>query len=147
MISPEEILAVIEDSGFRSTISRRRLAAVLTSHEEGFTAEELVAEAPGVGRATVYRTIRLLVEQELLCKLSLPDGTPRYTLAQRGHHHHVVCQHCGSVREFRQSAMERMLKELESSDGDMVTGHRIEIFVVCASCLAGGATPTNAHQH
>jgi Fur family ferric uptake transcriptional regulator len=147
MLSSNEILAVIEGGGFRSTASRRRLAEVLTSYEEGFTAEELVAEALGVGRATVYRTIRLLVEQELLCKLSLPDGTPRYTLAQRGHHHHVVCQNCGSVREFRQSTMERMLKELESLDGDVVTGHRVEIFVVCAECLARGVIPANVHHH
>jgi hypothetical protein len=43
--------------------------------------------------------------------------------------------------------MERMLKELESLDGDVVTGHRVEIFVVCAECLARGVIPANVHHH
>ena len=53
-------------------------------------------------------TIKLLVEQGLLCKISLPDGSPRYMLTMSGHHHHLVCVSCGLVSEFHESEIEQL---------------------------------------
>ncbi|MBI2871862.1 MAG: transcriptional repressor [Chloroflexi bacterium] len=146
MLTVEDILHAIEDGGYRATGSRRRLLETLAARGEGFTAEELVGEVRGVGRATVYRTIRLLLRQGLLCKLTLQDGAPRYSLSRVGHHHHVVCVRCGAVRDFRQSVIERILKDLEVGEGSAVVGHRIEVYVVCPGCREAGVatSPTAA---
>lgn len=134
MFTTEDLLHKIEDSGYRPTASRQRILDAMVAQAEGFTAEELVAQVQGLGRATVYRTLRLLIEQGLLCKLALQDGAPRYTLSQVGHHHHMVCVRCGTVRDFRQSIIERVLKDLETTSGGSVVGHRIEVYVLCPAC-------------
>ena len=51
--------------------------------------EELCAELPGVGRATVFRTMKLLQDLEAVCRVPLEDGTVRYQIATPGHHHRV----------------------------------------------------------
>ncbi|MBI2866897.1 MAG: transcriptional repressor [Chloroflexi bacterium] len=153
MVSHLDIEHKLEDSGYRLTSSRRRLLEALLAREEGFTAEELVAEATGVGRATVYRTIRLLVEQGVLCKLSLEQGAPRYTVSRMAHHHHLVCVSCGMVREFRQNIIERVLKGLETGEAGKVVGHRIEVYVLCSGCQRatakgkGPARHVGSHNH
>ncbi|MSQ22378.1 MAG: transcriptional repressor [Dehalococcoidia bacterium] len=136
MVTTKEILDTIESGGHRPTASRRRVLDAVVARGDGFTAEELVAEVKGLGRATIYRTVRLLLKEGLLCKLSLQDGAPRYTLFHRlGHHHHLVCVGCGVVQEFRQSVIEQMLMNLEASGTGTIMGHRIEVYVLCPACL------------
>ena len=135
MGTTNEILERIETGGHRPTASRRRVLDAVVARGDGFTAEELVAEVNGLGRATVYRTVRLLLNEGLLCKLSLQDGAPRYTLSQKlGHHHHLVCVSCGVVQEFRQSVIEQMLMNLLAGGAGTIIGHRIEVYVLCSSC-------------
>lgn len=147
MTESNPILHRLKGRGYRLTESRRRLLDAVRTRSEGFTAEDLVSQVTGVGRATVYRTLRLLVEQGLLCKVTLQDGTPRYALAEIGHHHHLVCARCGSVREFQQSVIERVLRDLNLPHGNAVVGHRIEVYVLCAQCRPNTAkTSTNGSQ-
>ncbi len=147
MTTVEEILDRIETGGHRATESRRRVLDAVVALGDGFTAEELVAGVPGLGRATVYRTVRLLVDQGVLCKLTLQDGTPRYSLSTKvGHHHHLVCLRCGGVREFRQSVIERMLGELEAGEVGTVMGHRVEVYVLCPVCQERYGAPASAQE-
>src|SRR5947199_251645 len=131
MTMKETILNKLEDSGYRLTGSRLKLLDALLTHSDGFTAEELVNEYKNADRATVYRTIRLLVEQDVLCKLAMESGAPRYTLSGMAHHHHIVCVNCGSIKEFRQSTVERALKHMEEEVGDTLIGHKLEVYVLC----------------
>jgi Fe2+ or Zn2+ uptake regulation protein len=129
-----DLIATLEDRGFRLTGPRRLVADSIESQAEAFTAEDLSTALPDVGRATVYRTIKLLVEAGALCKLAMPDGAPKYSLARVGHHHHTVCTRCGKVGEFRDTTVERMLRTLNKEiDGDIV-GHRVEVYVICSAC-------------
>ena len=128
-------MAVLEDGGYRSTAPRRAIIRALEGKEEGFTADEIGKELPKVGRATIFRTIKLLLESGVICKLNLMDGAPRYSLSRVEHHHHTVCVGCGDVGEFRATTIERLMKAVgEEIPGDIV-GHRIEIYVTCARCI------------
>jgi Fur family ferric uptake transcriptional regulator len=130
-----DLIATLEDIGCRITGSRRRVVALLEGKSGAFGAEELTTALPGVGRATVYRTIKLLLEAGALCKTSLPDGSPRYTLDQPHHHHHAVCERCGRVEEFRHSSVERLLRAVKSEVPGTMVGHKLEIYIVCDDCL------------
>ena len=111
--SPQfDAIAALEDAGFRITGQRRMVLAAIDGMNGGFTAENLTAELEGVGRATVYRTLKLLVETDVICKLALPDGTPMYSPSRVEHHHHSVCTSCGAVEEFRDTTVERVLRSL-----------------------------------
>ena len=113
---------------------------------EGFSAEEISGELPGVGRATVYRTIRLLLDAGVICKLALPNGAPKYSLARVEHHHHTVCVKCGTVGEFRAVTIERLLRAIGGDISGEIVGHRIEFYITCDECLAGRRTRTDPRQ-
>ena len=142
-MDPQTLIDAIGGRRYRITHPRRRVIASIAEKDTNFTAEELHAELNGVGRATVYRTIKLLVEQGLLCKISLPDGSPRYMLTMSGHHHHLVCVSCGLVSEFHESEIEQLLSEWEASGKGTVVGHRIEVYVVCTACQTRLGGPAN----
>ena len=128
--------SVLEDRGYRLTSPRRSVIGLLDRKEEGFSAEDICEELPGVGRATVYRTIKLLLEAGVLCKLALPDGAPKYSLARVEHHHHTFCVGCGNVGEFRDTTIERLLRTIGADIAGEIVGHRMEFYIVCRSCLA-----------
>ena len=114
---------------------RRSIINILDQKEQGFSAEEICEEIPHVGRATVYRTIKLLVESGMVCKLALPDGASKYSLARVEHHHHTVCVKCGRVGEFRASTIERLIRTIGADISGEIVGHNIEFHIICKECL------------
>lgn len=132
--SHPDIMSVLEDRGYRTTAPRRAIIRILEGKGDGFTAEDISKELPGVGRATIFRTIKLLMEVGVVCRLNLVDGAPRYSLSRVGHHHHTVCVRCGSVGEFRAATVERLMRGLGNNLPDEIVGHRIELYVVCEKC-------------
>ena len=126
----------LEDRGLRLTGPRERLLHHLQDRNGSFTVEEVAAALPDVGRATVYRTIKLLVEAGVVCKTALPTGAPRYSLDHAHHHHHLVCVTCGRVQEFRHPAAERFVRGLRAAVPGRLVGHRIELYMTCDDCLA-----------
>ena len=129
------ILAAIEDRGYRSTAPRRAIVRVLAGKQEGFTAEEIVNELPGVGRATIFRTLKLLMEIDVVCRLNLREGDPKYSLSSVEHHHHTICVVCGNVGEFQAATVERLMRGMEADMPGQIVGHRIELYVTCDRCV------------
>ena len=130
-----DLMAVLEDQGYRSTAPRRAIVALLDRKQRGFDAEEINEELPSVGRATVYRTIKMLLKAGVICKLALMDGAPKYSLSRIEHHHHTVCIRCGTVDEFRATTVERMLRAVGDDIPGEIVGHRMEFYVTCDRCL------------
>jgi Fur family ferric uptake transcriptional regulator len=130
-----DLITTLEDRGFRLTKPRRDVATAIETQADAFTAEDLCESLPAVGRATVYRTIKLLVDTGALCKLAMPDGAPKYSLARVGHHHHTVCVRCGKVSDFRDTTVERMLRSLAKEIDGQIVGHRMEVYVDCSDCV------------
>lgn len=131
------LLNAIEDRGYRITSARRVIAVAIEETPDGFTAEQICEKVPDVGRATVYRAIKLFQQAEVICKLALPDGAPRYAIDAGGrHHHHAICTGCGAVQDFRASTIERVLRAIEADVEGQITSHRMEIYVTCPACLA-----------
>ncbi|MBI2856147.1 MAG: transcriptional repressor [Chloroflexi bacterium] len=130
-----DLLATLEDRGLRLTRPRREVAELLSKKQEGFSAEEVYNDLSDVGRATVYRTIKLLLEAGVLCKLALPDGGSKYSISRAEHHHHTVCVDCGTVGEFRDSTVERVLRTVGADIPGKILGHRMEFYITCRDCL------------
>ena len=75
----------LESIGYRSTAPRRAvLDAIESAAADTFTVEDLCTCVPAVGRATVFRTVRLLQDLDLVCRVPLEDGGVRYTLKSAG---------------------------------------------------------------
>jgi len=133
-----DLLASLEDKGHRLTGPRRRVVSAVEDKDEGFTAESLCLDMPEVGRATIYRTLKLLLDAGAICKLPMPDGAPRYMPARVEHHHHTVCVRCGAIGEFRDSTVERMVRSVGRDISGEIVGHRMEFYVICTDCLEEG---------
>jgi len=143
------LVTVLDRAGYRLTEPRRRLAELITSRDGHFTAGDLVADARarrlGVGRATVFRTLDVLVELGAVERLDLPSGDHAYVVCQRAHHHHVVCSRCGRTNEIDDAGLRVVVGEIARRTGYRVDEHRLELFGLCPACLAQpGPTATSA---
>ncbi len=124
----------LEAIGFRSTAPRRAVLQAIEVAPGPFTVEDLLAEVPGVGRATVFRTIKLLQELEMMCRVPLEDGTSRYQVSDGDHHHHLVCRTCGSLTEFSDPEIDARITEQARARGFALQGHSLELYGLCKTC-------------
>lgn len=128
------LMAVLENRGYRATAPRKAIAKLLEQKNEGFTAEALSEALPSVGRATVFRTIKLFVEAGVVCRVPKMDGAPVYSLARVDQcHHHFVCVQCGAVGEFEAATIDRALSTIGADVPGQVVDHHIELYVTCLS--------------
>lgn len=123
----------------RRTTPRARVIAAALRRDQPFTAQELVSELArdGVGRATVFRTLDLLVSRDVLSRIhGVEQGARcvRYTACAPTHHHHLVCRGCGRVEEIRASGLEQRIAELAREHGYEPLGHGLEVQGLCAEC-------------
>ncbi len=130
-----EILSILESKGYRNTVPRRAIIELLKRKREGFSAEEISNELPGVGRATVFRTVKLLLDAGVICRLNMLDGAPRYSLSSVEHHHHAICVMCENVNEFQAGNVEKLLRDLSDQIPGKIVGHRFELYVNCETCV------------
>ncbi|MFA7248240.1 MAG: Fur family transcriptional regulator [Dehalococcoidia bacterium] len=137
--STESIERTLASGGFRLTGPRRALVEVMQALGGRFSADDVVEAAPGVGRATVFRTLRLLQDLGIVCQVVLDDGAVAYRLASGGHHHHLVCSECGVVSDFSSGDLEGLLDDIARRTGYQVDAHRLEVYGLCPACRALGA--------
>jgi Fur family ferric uptake transcriptional regulator len=130
----EKISLKLEARGYRITPSRRAVIAGILAQTGQFAADDVVVRCRGAGRATVFRTLRLLTELGVVCRVLNEDGNMRYLVSRRGHHHHLVCSGCGRVQDLDACAIGDMVRELSAATGYEVDGHWLELYGRCAEC-------------
>ena len=134
MIVAEQLL----EAGLRPTRQRLAVLAALGRERRPLTAQELHARLRrrqnGPGLATVYRTLGALAHAGVLRTFPLPDGEIAYRLCQPGHHHHLICDRCGSVAEISSCEVEGWAARVARRKGFSPTSHQAEIFGICEAC-------------
>jgi Fur family ferric uptake transcriptional regulator len=130
----ENISLRLEARGYRVTPSRRAVIASILAQKDHFAVEALLTSCRGTGRATVFRTIRLLTDLGVVCRVLLEDGSLHYRVSQRGHHHHLVCTSCGRVEDLDQCAIDDVMRELSRATGYEVERHWLELYGRCVAC-------------
>jgi Fur family ferric uptake transcriptional regulator len=101
--------------------------------------ERVRRKNPGVGMATVYRTMRLLEEAGLAHARDFGSGATLYEVALgRPHHDHLVCEKCGLIVEFVSEKIEQLQDEVAGQHGFELRHHRHELFGLCERCRRGG---------
>lgn len=144
-ISKEKFRELLKEKGLKVTNQRLLVLEVLAVHKDKhLTAEdiyELVKEDyPEIGLATIYRTVQLLLEMQLVDRISLDDGCARYEIGESGagegkhHHHHLICQTCGKVLPFRDDLLEELERHIEKETGFHVLDHELKFYGQCKEC-------------
>ncbi len=133
----EALSLKLEARGYRVTPSRRAVLAAVLQQTDHFSVDDLLQRCRGAGRATVFRTIRLLTEMDVVCRVLLEDGSLHYRVSERGqHHHHLVCVACGKVEDLDQCVVTDLVRDLSQASGYEIEGHWLELYGRCASCKA-----------
>ncbi|GEN31867.1 Fur family ferric uptake transcriptional regulator [Cerasibacillus quisquiliarum] len=138
----DRIKKQLHAQSYKLTPQREATVKVLLEREEDHLSAEdiylLVKEkAPEIGLATVYRTLELLLELQIVEKINFGDGVSRYDLRQEGlehFHHHLVCVECGSIQEIFENLLVDVEKKVEEEWGFQVQDHRLTFHGVCKKC-------------
>ena len=125
---------------YRNTIQRDMVFCAVQSLDHP-SAEEvylaIAARYPTISKATVYRNLRLLVEQGKLRRVALPDSADHYdfTLSR---HYHISCKRCGKVVDAEWPYMHSLLEQLPSSHGFLIEEHDLILRGLCPDCQQKG---------
>lgn len=124
-------------NGLRLTGQRRAILDLLLGSDQHLSQEDIhrALRGKGIGRATVFRTLKTLRECGLAAPVVGRDGTPRFEInVDRPHHDHLICVDCGRIQEVRWPALEKIQEETCRRAGFTVKWHRHEVFGLCRDC-------------
>jgi Fur family ferric uptake transcriptional regulator len=144
----------IADQGLKHTRQRDVILDAFLAAGGHVSVEELLrlvqAEAPGVGAATVYRTLKLFTEAGIAHERNFQDNQTRYEPALDDEHHdHLICLDCGSIFEFEDQVIEDRQAAVAAQHGLNLQSHRHEIYGRCvspASCVHRAAAEARAER-
>jgi len=125
----------------RLTQERAIIVEEVFSDHEHFDADQLVErmqqreDGRRVSRSTVYRTLKGLEEAGLLRKVARNDNREVYE-HDYGYpqHDHLICKNCGSLTEFTNESISKVLEEVSSDHRFRMAGHRLEVYGICEKC-------------
>ncbi|MEM7588186.1 MAG: transcriptional repressor [Acidobacteriota bacterium] len=98
--------------------------------------ELAVETVPSLGIATVYRTLKKFLSEDVIQVVELPGATNRYELAGLGHHHHFCCRACDRV--FDIEGCPNQIADL-APKGFQLEAHELVLYGVCSSCTTADA--------
>ena len=120
------------EKGMKMTEQRRVIARVLSNAEDHPDVEELHRRAveldPRISIATVYRTVRLWEEANILERHDFGDGRSRYEEVTDDHHDHLIDMKSGRVVEFQNEEIEELQEKIAKAHGMKLVGHRLELY-------------------
>ena len=127
----------LRDAGYKITPPRLAVLQVIEQEGEHLDPAQILRRAqrihPAIGRATVYRTLELLTELNIVRPIYVGEHGPTYIRAEGGHHH-LVCSTCGVVVDFDQCMAGEMMRELSERFGFQIQSHLLEFYGRCAQC-------------
>jgi Fur family ferric uptake transcriptional regulator len=135
----DQLTAYMERKGLRSTSQRRLVSEVFFRTGGHLSIDDMLGlvrqQDPKVGYATVYRTLKLLVECGLANERQFDDTVTRFEIARRGSHHdHLICLECKRIVEFEDAQIERLQDSLAKRNGFQLVSHKHELYGLCERC-------------
>lgn len=129
----------LADAGFRITAPRRAVMKVLETADAPLSPQDILdrgeAHHPRLGLTTVYRTVALLSDLDLVRRVHRSDGCHGYVAVSPGHRHHVVCRRCGRAVEFPGfEDLPALIAQVERSTDYRVEEHLLQLFGLCPRC-------------
>jgi Fur family ferric uptake transcriptional regulator len=122
------------DKGLKMTDQRRVIARVLSDADDHPDVEAVYRRAavvdPRISIATVYRTVRLFEEANILDRHDFGDGRARYEERLPDHHDHLIDMQTGRVIEFKNDTIEELQRRVAAELGYKLVGHRLELYAV-----------------
>lgn len=138
----QHTLATLSAAGHRKGGARNAVVELLADQDCALTAQEiddrLRETGRAVGRASVYRILELLTEMKLVQRIDVGQGIARYERHQPDgdHHHHLVCDNCGTVEPFEDPSLEQAIEQVSQRLSFAVDEHDVVLHGACSDCRA-----------
>lgn len=133
----------LRQDGQRYTANRRALVDALGGTDRPLSMTELLDRSGGLAQSSAYRNLAILEEAGVVHRLLTADDSARYELAEdlTGHHHHVICDRCGSVLDIDappelERGVHLLAESVARAHGFVVEHHRLDLVGTCAACAA-----------
>jgi Fe2+ or Zn2+ uptake regulation protein len=127
----------LRDAGYKITPPRLAVLEVIEQEGEHLDPAQILRRAqsihPAIGRATVYRTLELLTQLNIVRPIYVGEHGPTYIRAEGGHHH-LVCSTCGIIIDFDQCMAGDMMRDLSDRFGFQIQSHLLEFYGTCVNC-------------
>lgn len=137
----KDIYSRLLEGGHKMTPQRWAIISIfLMNKGRHLSADDVYAALketyPNNGIATVYRTLELLEQIDVLKRLEFGDGRARFELRDEDshHHHHLVCTCCGSIIEFEDDLLDSLEAAIERKTGFKIRDHVAKFYGLCATC-------------
>jgi Fur family ferric uptake transcriptional regulator len=136
----------LREQGLPVTQQREAVAQVVFGSDEHLSVDDIERRlrdgGERIGKATIYRTLDLLVKSRLVEEHDFGEGFKRYEhrLSQQPVHQHMVCLECGSVEEFESPEVPAIEARVARQFGFRPARHRLEIYGLCSDCQEEGRT-------
>ena len=140
----EHTLGTLSSAGHRASGARAEVISAIAELGCSVTAREVADvlrdRGSGVGLASIYRALELLERLSLVKRFDVGEGIARYEPAHPSgeHHHHIVCDSCGTVEPFEDEALERAIGRLSDRVDFAVAAHDVTLHGECPTCRAAG---------
>ena len=134
----ERIAAILRQHGYKFTPQRQAVIQVIVSSRDHLTPATMYKKVhqdhPHIGLVTIYRTLEILAELELICELHAGGICRSYTISTPQHHHHLICSNCGIVIDFTGHNLSELEQSLSEKSRFRIDGHLLEFFGLCQAC-------------
>ena len=151
----EKLKERIKDKKYKLTTQRQIiLQTFIEAEEKHLSAEDVYIlvkkNNPDIGLATIYRTLDLFTELDLVKRLDFGDGRNRYELNsdELSHfHHHLICVKCGCVKEFEDDMLETLESIIAKKLNCHTTDHQLKVYGFCGECHEKAKQAESEKEH
>src|SRR5499427_7896599 len=135
-------LSSLRPRGGKRSSKRERIVEVFLRQEGHISADDLFErvhrDVPGIGRATVYRTLQWMVDAGIARKVDFGEGRFRFEHSYRQpRHFHLICKSCHRSFEFLSSDIEALVEEVASARSFSPSQSVVQIYGTCEACRTG----------
>jgi Fur family ferric uptake transcriptional regulator len=138
----EEFLSKVEKelrkNGKKASKTRRKIMKIFFTLGEHVSVDDLYKKVretdPGIGYATVYRTLKILEELGYASSIEIGDGKKRFENGMAMHHDHICCLVCKKIIEFNDPEIEILQKIIANKHDFKIIDHSLCIFGICLDC-------------
>jgi Fe2+ or Zn2+ uptake regulation protein len=135
----ELTLSSLQDKGYRLTRVRTEIVKIFSFSAKPLSANEieeklLRVEVP-VNKATIYRELQFLLTNGYIIEVYLHPSEVSYESAELKHHHHLVCDTCGSVDNVTNCLANELEADIYKKKGFKIKRHTLELYGTCSNCV------------
>jgi len=136
----EKFKQILKSNTLKFTKQRELILKFLYENDGHFTPEDIYMMLKkaypqiNIGVATVYRTLTLLEESDIVSSISFGVQGKKYELGLKKHHDHLICTSCGEIIEFFDETIESQQEKIAKEFNFQMTDHTMKIVGLCEKC-------------